>query len=118
MVSTPSISVLLSGMSRILGDILRSALADAASVDVVVGPVDVHATLDAARTLRPSVVICGTAPEAAQGLYEALLNADPGLHIVELGEDGRHARLHERVPPVADLGEISLARLVATVRGQ
>jgi hypothetical protein len=118
MVSTPSISVLLSGMSRILGDILRSALADTPSVDVVGGPIDVHATLESARTLRPSVVICGTAPEAAQGLYEALLNADPALRIVEIGEDGRHARLHERVPPVAELGDISLTRLVATVRGQ
>jgi hypothetical protein len=117
MVTTPTISVLLSGMSRILGDIVRSALADAPGVEVAGGPVDVQSTLEAARSLRPSVVICGTPPDAAPGLYEALLDAHPRLRIVELGSDGRRARVHELIPRVIELGEVSLPRLVAAVRG-
>jgi hypothetical protein len=117
MVTTPSISVLLSGMSRILGDIVRSALADAPDVEIAGGPVDLEATLEATRALRPSVVICGTPPDAAPGLYEALFDAHPRLRIVELGADGRRARVHQLVPRVVELGEVSLARLVAAVRG-
>ena len=117
MVTSTSISVLLSGMSRILGDIVRSALADAPDVNIAGGPVDIQSTLAAARALRPSVVICGTPPDAAPGLYEALLDAHPRLRIVELAADGRPARVHELVPHVVELGDISLARLVAAVRG-
>jgi hypothetical protein len=116
MVTTPTISVLLSGMSRILGDIVRSALADAEDVEVAGGPVDVASTLVATRDLRPSVVICGTPPDAAAGLYQALLAAHPALRIVEIDADGRCARVHELVPRVTELGEVSLARLVAAVR--
>jgi hypothetical protein len=117
MVVTPSISVLLSGMSRILGDIVRSALADAPEVEIAGGPVDVHSTLEAAHALHPQVVICGTPPDAAPGLYEALLDAHPRMRIVELGADGRRARVHQLVPRVVELGEVSLARLVGAVRG-
>jgi hypothetical protein len=117
MVTTPSISVLLSGMSRILADIVRSALADAPGVEIAGGPVDLQSTLEATRALRPSVLICGTPPDAAPGLYEALFDAHPRLRIVELGADGRRARVHQLVPRVVELGEVSLGRLVAVVRG-
>jgi DNA-binding NarL/FixJ family response regulator len=116
--ASQSISVLLSGMSRILGDIVRSALADEPHVEITGEPVELIATLEVTRRLRPSVVICGTPPDAAPGLYEALLRADPRLRIVELASDGRSARIHELVPRTVDLGEVSLTRLVSAVRGE
>ena len=116
--ASQTISVLLSGMSRILGDIVRSALADAPDVEIAGGPVDVRSTLAVALDLGPSVVICGTAPDDAPGLYEALLDANPRLRIVELAGDGRHARVYRLAPQVVELGEISLARLVAAVRDE
>jgi hypothetical protein len=116
MAPSQSISVLLSGMSRMLGDIVRSALADEPGVEILGEPVDLPSTLEATRALRPAVVICGTPAEAAPELYDALLHAHPRLWIVELGPDGRRARVHELVPRVVELGDVSLARLVAAVR--
>jgi hypothetical protein len=116
--ASQTISVLLSGMSRILGDIVRSALADEPHVEITGEPVDLLVTLEVTRRLRPSVVICGTPPDAAPGLYDALLRTDPRLRIVELASDGRHARVHELVPRTVDLGEVSLAGLVGAVRGR
>ena len=63
-------------------------------------------------------MICGTPPGDAPGLYEALLDAHPRLRIVELAADGRRARVHELAPRVMELGDISLARLVAAVHGE
>ena len=118
MVPSQSISVLLSGMSRILGDVVGSALADDPNVEITGEPVDLGSTLEATRRLRPSVVICGRPPDELPGLYECLLDSDPRLRIVELTADGRRCRVHELVPSVVDLGEISLERMVAAVRGE
>jgi hypothetical protein len=109
--------VLLVGMTGVLGDIVRDALVEQPDVEVV-GDVPEAGARTAADLHQPSVIVWGirTQPNPRALLHD-LLYGHRTVRLLTVECDGRAGHLHELVPRSVSLGELSLGRLVAAIRG-
>lgn len=116
------IRVLLSGLPRMLRDIVAELIGAQPDMDVVDAsavPALGAALPELARRVRPHVVIVGGGhdAQARSALGDALLRQAPELRVLALGADGRRAWLYEMRPCEVPLGEVSPAVLLTAIRG-
>jgi DNA-binding NarL/FixJ family response regulator len=103
-------------MPRMMVDIVRDSIAHHEDIDVV-GEVDGEdGLLDAARMMKADVILLAATDAADSGAYDALLYQRPRLKILTITADGRYAFLHQLMPDVMPLGEVSASVLVDAIR--
>src|SRR5262245_45568320 len=105
-------------MPRILCDILKETVGRHADMEVV-GEQPAGADLvAAARAALADVVVVAPAEPELPAECGALLAAIPGMRVVGVAADGRHAFLWELGPPLrqVSLGEVSPKGLVQAIR--
>jgi hypothetical protein len=109
------IRVLMSGLPRILRDIVSELVAEQADMRVVgafaddVGP-------DTLAELRPDVLVLGSRAADVPALCRGLVQRRPALKVLAVEGDGRRAWLYEMRPHQTLVGEISPAALLDTIR--
>jgi hypothetical protein len=103
--SKDPIHVALLGLTGIVADIVRSALASAEDIEIVGGP-----------ALSADVAILGLGGQARTDAPVVLLRQYPSLKVLAVEGDGREAALYEMRPHRTELGEISPTTLLEAVR--
>jgi DNA-binding NarL/FixJ family response regulator len=109
------IRVLMSGMPRILRDIVSQLVAEQPDMRVVgafaddVGP-------DTLTELQPDVLVLGSGGGNVPALCRALVQRRPALKVLAVEMDGRRTWLYEMRPHQTLIGEISPTALLDTIR--
>jgi hypothetical protein len=107
-------------MTRMMVDIVKASIAHYDDIDVV-GEVSkgygggLDGLIEAAGTTGADVILISSASEDISD-YGTLLYQQPRLKILTISADGRNGFLHELVPKITALGEVSPDVLVAAIR--
>jgi DNA-binding NarL/FixJ family response regulator len=109
------IRVLMSGMPRILRDIVAQLIAEQPDMRVV-GTFADDIALDALADLEPDVIVLGSDGAGTPALCRGLVQQRPALKVLAVQMDGRRTWLYEMRPHQTLIGEISPATLLDTIR--
>ena len=109
------IRVLMSGMPRILRDIVSKLIAEQPDMRVVGAFAD-DVGVDTLAELRPDVLVLGSNAADVASLCLGLVQQRPALKVLAVEMDGRRTWLYEMRPHQTLIGEISPATLLETIR--
>ena len=109
-----TIRILLIGVPRLLGDIVRSAPDD--DFCVVGERAAMNGAVNAVDELTANVVVLGGDPSGLPRGCGTLLDRRPRVKVMVIRADGRRATLFELRPNATPLVELSMDELVATIR--
>jgi DNA-binding NarL/FixJ family response regulator len=109
------IRVLMSGMPRILRDIVAQLITEQPDMHVV-GTFADDVGLDTLTDLQPDVIVIGSDGVGVPALCRGLVQQRPALKVLAVQMDGRRTWLYEMRPHQTLIGEISPATLLDTIR--
>jgi hypothetical protein len=108
--------LILTGMPRLMSDLLRELAPPGVDVDVVDDPSDSGALLRAVDRGRPSFVIAGGCDGTLSAFYRTLMERLPGVTVLSLSASGRHGWLFSdpsHSQPLNDVSPRSIRSLLA-----
>jgi DNA-binding NarL/FixJ family response regulator len=109
------IRVLMSGMPRILRDIVSELVAEQSDMRVVGAFAD-DVGVETLAELRPDVLVLGSDAADVPALCRGLVQQRPALKVLAVEMDGRRTWLYEMRPHQTLIGEISPGALLDTIR--
>lgn len=105
----------MSGMPRILRDIVSQLIAEQPDMHVVGAFAD-DVGADTLAELRPDVLVLGSDAADVASVCRGFVQRRPALKVLAVEADGRRTWLYEMRPHQTLIGEISPATLLETIR--